>query len=839
MRRSGSSLRALPARRLSLLAVVLACGLGSLTAVSLAGGGAASGAAASCTVTSQPLGAATGWTEFVEGNGTRGSESEGAIAYGGNHTAGGMTVGTRLPSGFPAGSAAIVVAGTHGTYNLQRGSAYVSPKSGVNFNGGAGTGYLASNPIDFAAAFTDLRSRSMTWGAATANGTVVPGTTGGNAANVLTGTDPTLNVFTMTAAQLGSGKHIGIDVPAGSTVLVNVPDTTVSITGQMWVKTGGSFQQANDDLMASWPGVLWNFPNATSVTMNVGSAWGGSILAPNASLNIAAVGHTIGQMIAKSFSSNFETHQRLFPDSVCLPTAPPPSGPADVKVTKTASTSTPHGGDAVTYTLKVQNVGLSAATGVVVTDPLPSGVTFDSAAPGCSNSGGTVTCTVGTLAAGGSVDLWIKVVANPVAGAGPASHPQAYHWLTPYKVEQQVDLEPGQTRSITVACTGAGDILSDGSVRLDHIDQGTGALTDLKVLSSESTALGTWKAVVQNPTTGRAQAKAFVVCLPASTESADRQTGYADQHRHPLAADSTLVTTTSAFGAGRQGATLTCPTGTVPIVPGFSLSGGAATLAASEHDQSAPREWRFALDVSSPTTATFSVRCLHTTVGAVYGHTHELLLTHVVQTVTVSGHTAAEGDEFQVICPDDAKGVVATWDVPAGVRHLGNDPRLKARAFRLFNATGTAKSATVDLLCLHDRTGTEDMGTATPVAIDNTATVSSTSADANGTNNSSTATINVQPGSATTGFAGSARVAGSTVSLAVVSSMPGRGALVVRAHGVVLARGSVALRPGGSALARLRATADGRRQLSSLDRVTVRVDPSRGRAVVGTVRVAR
>ena len=225
--------------------------------------------------------------------------------------------------------------------------------------------------------------------------------------------------------------------------------------------------------------------------------------------------------------------------------------------------------------------------------------------------------------------------------------------------------------------------------------------------------------------------------------------------------------------------------------------------------------------------------------GAVYGHTHELLLTHVVQTVTVSGHTAAEGDEFQVICPDDAKGVVATWDVPAGVRHLGNDPRLKARAFRLFNATGTAKSATVDLLCLHDRTGTEDMGTATPVAIDNTATVSSTSADANGTNNSSTATINVQPGSATTGFAGSARVAGSTVSLAVVSSMPGRGALVVRAHGVVLARGSVALRPGGSALARLRATADGRRQLSSLDRVTVRVDPSRGRAVVGTVRVAR
>ncbi|WP_395659675.1 choice-of-anchor A family protein [Nocardioides sp.] len=826
------SLRSLR-RRPTVFLVALACGLGSLAAVDLGAGPA--GATVSCTTTSQPLGAATGWTEFVEGNGTRGSESEGAIAYGGNHTASGMTVGTRLPSGFPAASPGIVVAGTHGSYNLQRGSAYVSPKSGVNFNGGAGTGYLASNPIDFAAAFADLRSRSTTWGSATPNGTVVPGTTGGNAANVLTGTDPTLNVFTMTAAQLGSGKHIGIDVPAGSTVLVNVPDTTVSINGQMWIKSGGSFQQANDSVMESWPGVLWNFPNATSVTMGFSSAWGGSILAPNATLTIAQVGHTIGQMIAKSFSSNFETHQRLFPDSACLPSPPPPSGPSDVKITKTASTSSPHGGDAVTYTLKVQNVGLSPATGVVVTDPLPAGVTFDSASPGCSFASGTVTCAVGTLAVGGSVDLWVKVVANPVAGAGAASHPQAYHWLTPYKVEQQVDVEPGQTRSITVSCTGPGDILSDGSLRLDHVDQGTGALTDLRVLSSESTGLGTWKAVVQNPTSGRAQTKAFVVCLPAATEAADRQTGYADSHRHPLAADSALVTTTGAYGVGRQDATLTCPVGTVPVVPGFSLSGGAATLAASEHSAAAPRDWRFTLDVTSPTTATLSVRCLRTTVGAVYGHTHELRFTHVVQTVTVGAHTAAEGDEFQVICPDDAKGVVATWTVPPGVRHFGNDPRLKERAFRLFNDTGTAKTATVDLVCLHDRTGTEDMGTVSPVAIDNTAVVSSTSADANGTNNSSTATISVQPGTVTAGFAGTARVAGSRVTLAVVSSMPGDGRLSVRSGGTVLARGTVGLRPGGSAVAHLRATAAGARRLPTLDRVRVRVDPTRGRPVVRTV----
>ena len=820
-------------RRFSALAVALACGVGSLAVVDLAVGPA--GAAVSCTTTSQPLGAATGWTEFVEGNGTRGSESEGAVAYGGNHSASGMTVGTRLPAGFPAGSPALVVGGTHGSYNLQRGSAFVTPKSGVNFNGGSGTGYLGANPIDFAAAFADLRSRATTWASATPNGTVVAGTTGGNAANVLTGTDPTLNVFTMTAAQLGSGKHLGLDVPAGSTVLVNVPDTTVTISGQLWIRSGGGFQQANDSVMASWPGVLWNFPNATSVTMSFGSAWGGSILAPNAALDITAVGHTIGQMIAKSFSSGFESHQRLFPDSACLPSTPPPSGPSDVKITKTASTSSPHGGDALTYTLRVQNVGLSPATGVVVTDPLPAGVTVDATGPGCSVASGTLTCAVGTLAVGGSLDLWVRVVVTPIAGAGAASHPQAYHELTPYKVEQQVDVEPGQTRSITLSCSQQGDVLSDGSLRLDHVDQGTGALSDLRVLSSESTGLGSWKAVVSNPTTGRAQTKAFVVCLPTATEPADRQTGYADRHRHPLTADGSLVTATSALGVGRQDATLTCPSGTVPVVPGFSLSGGTATLAASEHREAAPRAWRFTFDVTSPATATLSVRCLHTTVGAVLGHTHELRLTHVVRTVTVSGHTAAEGDEFQVICPDDAKGVVATWDVPPGVRHFGNDPRLKERAFRLFNDTGAAQSATVDLLCLHDRTGTEEMGTATPITIDNTAVVSSTSVDADGTNNSATATVSVQPGPVTVGFTGAARTTGDRVSLSVVSSMPGRGVVSIHSGGVVLARGQVGLRPGRAAVAHLRATGAGQRRLPALDRVRVRVEPTRGPTTVRTV----
>ena len=76
---------------------------------------------------------------YVETNGTRGAESEGSIAYGGSFSGSGFTVGSHLPSSTPASTPTLVVAGTHGTFNLQRGSAYVDPQTGVNFNGGAGT----------------------------------------------------------------------------------------------------------------------------------------------------------------------------------------------------------------------------------------------------------------------------------------------------------------------------------------------------------------------------------------------------------------------------------------------------------------------------------------------------------------------------------------------------------------------------------------------------------------------------------------------------------------------------------------------------------------------------
>jgi uncharacterized repeat protein (TIGR01451 family) len=52
----------------------------------------------------------------------------------------------------------------------------------------------------------------------------------------------------------------------------------------------------------------------------------------------------------------------------------------------------------LTYTLKVKNEGYDAAPGVVLTDRLPSGVTFVSASNGCTHSAGKVTCKLGSVA---------------------------------------------------------------------------------------------------------------------------------------------------------------------------------------------------------------------------------------------------------------------------------------------------------------------------------------------------------------------------------------------------------------------------------------------------------
>jgi uncharacterized repeat protein (TIGR01451 family) len=80
--------------------------------------------------------------------------------------------------------------------------------------------------------------------------------------------------------------------------------------------------------------------------------------------------------------------------------APKVSPTIDLKITKTDSPDPVRVGTTLTYTIKVENFGPLEATGVVVTDTLPKGVTFVSASSTigqCSAQTRKVTCNLGSM----------------------------------------------------------------------------------------------------------------------------------------------------------------------------------------------------------------------------------------------------------------------------------------------------------------------------------------------------------------------------------------------------------------------------------------------------------
>ncbi|MGK2932914.1 MAG: hypothetical protein ACSLFD_09135, partial [Solirubrobacterales bacterium] len=147
-------------------------------------------------------------------------------------------------------------------------------------------------------------------------------------------------------------------------------------------------------------------------------------------------------------------------------------GEANVEIIKTAAPVNPRPGDIVTYTLKAKNIGTAIAQDVKITDSLPVGVTFVSADAPCVETTGTVNCAIGALNPGEETVYQVKVKVDPIGTFNNASD----HLLDVQKVETQIDLEAGEQKTVTATCP-SGYFASDGSVRIDHIDQGTGDWT--------------------------------------------------------------------------------------------------------------------------------------------------------------------------------------------------------------------------------------------------------------------------------------------------------------------------------------------------------------------------
>jgi uncharacterized repeat protein (TIGR01451 family) len=96
--------------------------------------------------------------------------------------------------------------------------------------------------------------------------------------------------------------------------------------------------------------------------------------------------------------------------------AEPPQ--TDLSIVKTAADTSFTTGEEVVFTITVTNDGPSPATGVVVTDTLPAGLSLVSATPsqGTCNASSPVSCNVGSLAVDASATITLRAVVTASSG---------------------------------------------------------------------------------------------------------------------------------------------------------------------------------------------------------------------------------------------------------------------------------------------------------------------------------------------------------------------------------------------------------------------------------------
>ena len=128
---------------------------------------------------------------------------------------------------------------------------------------------------------------------------------------------------------------------------------------------------------------------------------------------------------------------------------------ADIAITKIVSNPTPDFGSNVTFTVTATNNGPSGATGVIVSDPLPAGLTFVSAAPSGPYNSGTGAWTVGSLANGASSTLSIVAKVNTTSPTTNTATKTA---------EDQPDPTSGNNSAVATVTPVAADIAVNKSV---------------------------------------------------------------------------------------------------------------------------------------------------------------------------------------------------------------------------------------------------------------------------------------------------------------------------------------------------------------------------------------
>ncbi len=226
-------------------------------------------------------------------------------------------------------------------------------------------------------------------------------------------------------------------------------------------------------------------------------------------------------------------------------------GAADLALSKSDDTDpVPIGGD-FTYALAVTNNSASPATGVLVTDTLPPGVTFRGATPAGTCSGTpTITCSLGVLPEGTTVTISLFVTAPKttriiqntasVAAASPADP----------DVSNNTDVEETRVVAADVSITKTDDpdpVLVGGELTYTMMVKNNGALTATDVVVTDPVPDGT-KLLSASSTVGTCSGTSTVTCPIGTLQSGDSATVTAvvSVHgRERVVTNTAMVTATS------------------------------------------------------------------------------------------------------------------------------------------------------------------------------------------------------------------------------------------------------------------------------------------------------
>jgi large repetitive protein len=379
-------------------------------------------------------------------------------------------------------------------------------------------------------------------------------------------------------------------------------------------------------------------------------------------------------------------------------------------------------GNTFVYALGVTNNGPSDAANVVVTDPLPAGITPTTGTlpAGCvfvaSGSSGTVTCTIGTVTAGTTTTINLNVTVGVAANNSAPTNTATVTSTT---------LDPDTTGTSASATVGVGSVANLGIAK--SVSPQTANVGDLVTYTLTGTndvsigesggspvGLGTTGGVITDPLPPGIQ---FV----SSPDNCSATGGIVTCDLGPLVqgnvvtvtftalvtsvAAGTSVTNTATISSEATPPSATCPTG-CPALPDFNPADSTDSATLNVNPEA---------DLSLTKTTS---------------DTNPSVDDEVDYTLTASNAG-----------PNDATGVTIVDQLPPGLAFIDATPGCDNQNGTITCDLGTVPAGGSGAVTVRTHTTNAIAGTAAT----NLATVSSDDLDPNPANNQASSTIDVQP----------------------------------------------------------------------------------------------